>query len=335
MSASCIYEGTVRHRRSKPANEFTHRLAMVFVDLDELPSLLEGRLQRARPGLLRFRRRDYHGEPERPLADAVRDTVAAHTGSRPAGPVRVLAQLRSFGHCFNPVSFYYCMSADGDRLEAILTEVTNTPWGERHGYVIAAAGVPGARGKLRQGDACVAFYADAADVPSARDYSRADAVGAHREPRRGPEGVRRDAVVEAARADALLGAAADAALPAGDGARAGADLRPRGRPQARAARACIRIPGRNRRELLDRPTARLPAACAGSRSGACWWSSPTSAGGSAPGRRRRPSRFAAAALWRMLLRGSRGLADAYENGLWDSPDLVSVIRLAARERNRF
>jgi hypothetical protein len=114
----------------------------VFVDLDELPSLLEGRLQRARPGLLRFRRRDYHGEPERPLADAVRDTVAAHTGSRPAGPVRVLAQLRSFGHSFNPVSFYYCMSADGDRLEAILTEVTNTPWGERHGYVIAAAGSP-------------------------------------------------------------------------------------------------------------------------------------------------------------------------------------------------
>ena len=142
MSASCIYEGTVRHRRSRPANEFTHRLAMVFVDLDELPSLLEGRLQRARPGLLRFRRRDYHGEPERPLADAVRDTVAAHTGSRPAGPVRVLAQLRSFGHSFNPVSFYYCMSADGDRLEAILTEVTNTPWGERHGYVIAAAGSP-------------------------------------------------------------------------------------------------------------------------------------------------------------------------------------------------
>ena len=86
VSASCIYEGTVRHRRSKPANEFTHRLAMVFVDLDELPSLLEGRLQRARPGLLRFRRRDYHGEPERPLADAVRDTVAAHTGSRPRGP---------------------------------------------------------------------------------------------------------------------------------------------------------------------------------------------------------------------------------------------------------
>jgi cyclopropane-fatty-acyl-phospholipid synthase len=33
--------------------------------------------------------------------------------------------------------------------------------------------------------------------------------------------------------------------------------------------------------------------------------------------------------WQMLLRGSRGLAEAYEDGLWDSPDVVSVIRLAA------
>jgi DUF1365 family protein len=142
VTASCIYEGTVRHRRLHPAKEFTHRLAMVYIDLDELPALLDGRLARSRPGLLRFRRRDYHGDPSIPLDDAVRDTVAAHTGARPRGPVRLLTQLRSFGRCFNPVSFYYCMSADGEQVEAILTEVTNTPWGERHGYVIAAADSP-------------------------------------------------------------------------------------------------------------------------------------------------------------------------------------------------
>ena len=35
-------------------------------------------------------------------------------------------------------------------------------------------------------------------------------------------------------------------------------------------------------------------------------------------------------VWRMvLLRGSRGLADAYERGMWDSPDLVALIRLGA------
>jgi cyclopropane-fatty-acyl-phospholipid synthase len=35
-------------------------------------------------------------------------------------------------------------------------------------------------------------------------------------------------------------------------------------------------------------------------------------------------------FWRMLLRGSMGLADAYEQGLWASPDLVALIRLGAR-----
>jgi len=35
-------------------------------------------------------------------------------------------------------------------------------------------------------------------------------------------------------------------------------------------------------------------------------------------------------VWPMLLRGSRGLAEALAQGLWDSPDLVALIRLAAR-----
>jgi cyclopropane-fatty-acyl-phospholipid synthase len=34
--------------------------------------------------------------------------------------------------------------------------------------------------------------------------------------------------------------------------------------------------------------------------------------------------------WRSFLGGSLGLADAYADGLWDSPDLVAVVRLAAR-----
>jgi cyclopropane-fatty-acyl-phospholipid synthase len=35
-------------------------------------------------------------------------------------------------------------------------------------------------------------------------------------------------------------------------------------------------------------------------------------------------------VWPMLLHGSRGLAEAFAQGLWDSPDLVALIRLAAR-----
>ncbi len=143
MSASCLYEGTIRHRRLEPAGaarEFRHRLALAYVDLAELPDLLGGRLVARRPGLLRFRRRDYLGDPRTPLEEAVRARVEQATGVRPAGPIRVLTQPRSFGHCFNPVSFYYCFDASGEKLEALVAEVTNTPWGERHAYVLPARG---------------------------------------------------------------------------------------------------------------------------------------------------------------------------------------------------
>jgi DUF1365 family protein len=141
VTASAIYEGTVRHRRrAVRAYELHHRLALAYIDLDELPDLLDGRLLSPRPGFARFRRRDYlAADPSRPLADAVRDSVQAQTGARPTGPIRVLTHLRTWGHCFNPVSFYYCFDRTGRTVESVLAEVTNTPWGERHSYALTAA----------------------------------------------------------------------------------------------------------------------------------------------------------------------------------------------------
>jgi uncharacterized protein len=135
---SSLYEGTIRHRRfAVRSHEFRHRIAMAYVDLDELPGLLDGRLVRARPGLVRFRRSDYLGDPAQPLDEAVRALVASRCGSRPAGPIRVLTHLRTFGHCFNPVSFYYCFEEGGERVHSVLAEVTSTPWGERRRYEFA------------------------------------------------------------------------------------------------------------------------------------------------------------------------------------------------------
>jgi DUF1365 family protein len=137
VSASAIYEGTVRHRRFVVrSHEFRQRLTLAYIDLDELPELLGGRLLAESPGLIRFRRGDYLGETHRPLAEAVRDAAEAGTGVRPCGPVRMLANLSALGHCFNPVSFYYCMDRPGTHVEAVVAEVTNTPWGERHTYVL-------------------------------------------------------------------------------------------------------------------------------------------------------------------------------------------------------
>jgi DUF1365 family protein len=138
---SCLYEGTIRHRRMMPAKQFSHRLTLAYLDLDELPELLDGLFVRRRPGLLRFRRRDYLRPLERPLREAVAERVQALGADRPEGPIRVLTQLRSWGLCFNPVSFYYCLAASEGPPISVLAEVTNTPWGERHSYLLKAAGL--------------------------------------------------------------------------------------------------------------------------------------------------------------------------------------------------
>ncbi|MGD0453818.1 MAG: DUF1365 domain-containing protein [Solirubrobacteraceae bacterium] len=140
MKASAIYEGTIRHRRFAVRHyEFSHRVALAYLDLEELDGLLGGRLVADRPGLIRFRRSDYLGDPSVGLADAVRTQVERRTGWLPTGPIRLLTQLRTFGHCFNPVSLYYCFTPQ-DQLEAVVAEVTSTPWGERHAYVLTRAG---------------------------------------------------------------------------------------------------------------------------------------------------------------------------------------------------
>jgi DUF1365 family protein len=144
VTASALYEGTVRHRRmAVRQREFGYRIHMAYVDLDELPGLLGGRLASPRPGLVRFRRSDYFGDPREDLATAVRAEVERLTGARPDGAVRLLTNLRAFGHCFNPVSFYYCFDAAGERVQAVLAEVTNTPWGERQAYALSRRGENG------------------------------------------------------------------------------------------------------------------------------------------------------------------------------------------------
>jgi uncharacterized protein len=140
MTASALYEGTVRHRRLTPRpHAFTYRVFLCYLDLDELPSLFDGRWfwSARRPAPVWFRRADYLGDPSVPLDTAVRDLVEERTGRRPTGPIRLLTHLRTLGYVQNPVSFYYCFAADGETLETVVAEVTNTPWGERHAYVIA------------------------------------------------------------------------------------------------------------------------------------------------------------------------------------------------------
>jgi DUF1365 family protein len=136
---SALYTGWVSHRRRLPrAHAFRYPLFMVLLDLAELDQVFRGRwlwgVERRR--IASFRRADHMGDPRAPLAQCVRDLVERESGRRPDGPVRLLTHLRYFGYCFNPVSFYYCYDASGQNIVAVVAEVNNTPWGERHCYVL-------------------------------------------------------------------------------------------------------------------------------------------------------------------------------------------------------
>jgi DUF1365 family protein len=117
---------------------------MAYLDLAELPELFDGTWlwSARRPAVAWFRRADYLGDPATSLAGAVRALVLERTGVQAAGPIRLLTHLRYFGWCFNPVSFYYCFDPPGENVSAVVADVTNTPWGERHPYVMSVSAAP-------------------------------------------------------------------------------------------------------------------------------------------------------------------------------------------------
>lgn len=138
---SSLYVGQVRHRRFTPReHQFRYRLFMLYLDLDELPTLFQKfwlwSLERG--NIATFKRKDHLGSPDKDLKTSVYDLVEQHTGQRPNGPIRLLTNLAYFGFRFNPVSFYYCFDQQDENLKYIVAEVNNTPWGEQYCYVMNA-----------------------------------------------------------------------------------------------------------------------------------------------------------------------------------------------------
>ena len=138
---SALYEGWVRHRRfGDVEHAFRYRVALAYLDTAELPGALALApiASSTGPAFVRLRREDLLGDPAVPVDAAVRSLVEQRTGVRPDGPVRLLCALRALGVGFNPVRFYYAWHQGA--LHSVVAEVTNTPWGERHAYVLDPAG---------------------------------------------------------------------------------------------------------------------------------------------------------------------------------------------------
>jgi len=138
VPTSALYTGWVAHQRFLPKpHGFRYHVCMLWLNLDELPTVFAGCRwwSYLTPNVAWFKRSDYFGDPQRPLKEEIAQLVHKATGHAPRGDVCMLTNLRYFGHCFNPVTFYYCFEPDGQSLQAIVSHITNTPWGEDYAYV--------------------------------------------------------------------------------------------------------------------------------------------------------------------------------------------------------
>lgn len=140
---SAVYVGDIRHRRFEPViHNLNYSLFMLYLDLDELPSILSKNwfFSKGRFNLASFKRSDYLNPEIDGLKLAVIDKVETELGTvaKEISAVRMLTNARYFGYIINPVTFYYCFNSD-EQLLAIVAEITNTPWDERHSYILPVA----------------------------------------------------------------------------------------------------------------------------------------------------------------------------------------------------
>ena len=337
MSASCAYVGTVRHRRVEPAAR---------VQLSDLPPLprprgASGGAPGDAPVVGPARRRSRASGAS--TSSATRRSrwptpCARWPGARPAWrrPARCGCSpaCATSGMSFNPVAFYFCFRPGGEELDAVVAEVTNTPWGERHAYAVAADGGSVVSGRLRK-----AFHVSplmgmdheyelrasgpreprsACTSPPRAAVERAfDATMSLRRRELGPGTLDRllmryPAMTMRVLAHDLLrgGAPAAEGRPLPPAPRAGGGLRTRtraaNRPRARGSRVRggqLTIEEGGRRHEFGDPAGR---ACAPR------------------------SRCNSPHAWPALLSGSLGLGRGYAAGWWDTDDLPALIALCAR-----
>lgn len=146
---SAFYIGRVFHKRLTPKlHQFTYPLYMMFLDLDETERLHDKYwwFSTRRWAPLQFKVADYFKSTTNSVTKSERhsgielkktalniaQSLGANTDS--INRVSMLAQLRCFGFYFSPVNFFFLYA--GNEARYLLAEVSNTPWNEKHCYLI-------------------------------------------------------------------------------------------------------------------------------------------------------------------------------------------------------
>jgi uncharacterized protein len=137
--ASCLYEGTIVHKRLAPRQHaFSYRVFTLCLDVDEI-DLLDRHLRlfsRNRRNLIGLRDADLGSEGAEPVADKARRLLDQCGLGSCGARIELVCYPRLLGYVFNPLSVYFCRDVSG-AVGAVIYEVTNTV-GERKSYVIPA-----------------------------------------------------------------------------------------------------------------------------------------------------------------------------------------------------
>tara|TARA_Y100000996_G_scaffold409254_1_gene389627 strand:- start:488 stop:1252 length:765 start_codon:yes stop_codon:yes gene_type:complete len=136
MTNSCIYNGTVIHKRYKPKEHFfKYSVFSLFLDLSEL-EILNNNIRFFsinKFNLISFFEKDHGNRDDSSLVDWVKKNLEQNQINTENIKIKLLCYPRIFGYVFNPLSIFFVYNQN-DTLVSILYEVKNT-FGEQHTYV--------------------------------------------------------------------------------------------------------------------------------------------------------------------------------------------------------
>lgn len=138
---SGIYQGRVRHRRFSPkARSFSYKFSMFGLDVDDLEGCTNRHWLFGQRWFnpVRFCEKDYVKSEPGSLKQRIASKVNKLGGHWDKSKVIMLAQCRALGVYFSPINLYFCFNSDNE-CQWMLAEVSNTPWNERHYYLVDIA----------------------------------------------------------------------------------------------------------------------------------------------------------------------------------------------------
>ena len=136
INNSCIYIGSVIHKRFKPKKHFfKYNVFSLFLDLDEINELDQKILffSYNKFNILSFFDKDHGYRDGSSIKDWLIHVLQKKNISTINIKIKILCYPRIFGYVFNPLSIFFIYDADSNPI-AILYEVKNT-FGEQHTYV--------------------------------------------------------------------------------------------------------------------------------------------------------------------------------------------------------